>query len=334
MNARISLWLLILFIVGGIGTGYYFGSRTEGDRPDAPDVAGGDDVAATLTKLAAEHEALKAKHHELRTRFAEISRVDMAEYLRLQDADARLQKVNEILGKVFLLFMNYLMVDVPADQAAFAERAAGTERMPSEPSIETDTAKDRDDAADPQASSDGVQASTSPQPVAAAASWTAAESGLAGLTADKASAFLDKAVIKDLRPEIKNARAFNDGDQRFARLQGAYAGEVTFFDGKADPWKMELDTQASIEDGKPQGTNSVRLYKSDGQKFSDSSGGGKLDKQFINMASQSNAILLSTGMKHYFQLYHLEADDTLVGNYYELSEAGEFRHLGRVRLSR
>jgi hypothetical protein len=95
---------------------------------------------------------------------------------------------------------------------------------------------------------------------------------------------------------------------------------------------MELETHAEIVDGVVKGTHALRLFE-EGHNFSNSRGDGLL-KQYANLGADSAALIIEVSDKNYFQLYYIEAEDVLVGNYYETIGPGLYQRRGRVRLQR
>ncbi len=325
---------IVFGLVGALLLGFavgHFTADTFAPGKLTPLFAGEDDIQRLKhenERLTKAYDEIYTRHRAMQREFTAISQFDMEDYLRLKDVEQKFQKVNEILGKLFLIFVNELLVDAPREQIDFAKQAAGKNKVKEPVARSAPSELPSVDAAVPAGG-----AASPKKPAETAQDWVEAEQQLGAMTPEKLDSFLAAAAIKDLRPELKGAKAFTAADPRVAHLQGLYTGDVVFLDPKEAAWHMELDTSGDVQSGEVKGSEHIRLYK-EGNKFSDSNSEGSL-KGIFNPASNSQAIIIKTGGENrFFQLYYIESLDMLAGNFYEMSPAGEFSLKARVKLSR
>ncbi len=181
---------------------------------------------------------LEAKNKILANKLAELARVDLADYLRLQKEEEQFEKSRELLGKVFLVLFENLLSNIPQDQMEFARASAkesGSDNGDQKPS-NINSASVQGHAQISRAGDAGVRANSESQQGPA---WNSHEKDLALVQADKPEQFLASAVIKDMSAEIKGYKKFKPNDSRLNGLQGFFAGDLIFEDKRRKPWQIE-----------------------------------------------------------------------------------------------
>lgn len=331
MRLSFAIYLAIVTAVLGFVVGRR-GASDGGETP-SPDVA----AQAAALQSATELDALRKKLAAIERDLKSFALVDLDEYLRIQDAEARAQKLSTLLGELFVVLLNHALMAPPAEQETVMRQLGSGEPRDSgssEAAADAPAAGQTGDApggpTDNAAPAAEPGAPTSSRPGAA---WREAETGLDRVTLANADDFLAKAAIPDLRAELRNGRPFQKDDPRLASLQGLFSGEVTFLDGKEGPLTVELETAATeVEGGRIKGSYSVRTYKN-GERTGNSNSNGTLDG-IMNTSGASSALIVETGPERFMQLYYLPGQDAMIGNFYEMSTAKDSKLIGRVRLSR
>jgi hypothetical protein len=135
--------------------------------------------------------------------------------------------------------------------------------------------------------------------------------------------------IDGLADELKGARV-PSRDQMDA-ISGDFTGEVVFQNG-APPWQIEWHVEARLDNGEPKGKREIKLSQG-GKIISQIAGDGAMPVRAGG--GQSNAIFVPASAETgWFQLYPMEKEPTLVGNYYEKKGQQQFIPSGTVILRR
>jgi hypothetical protein len=321
---RASLLILPAFIAGLVSGS--FGSRFQNQIQDSTT------AHAEVAQLKAALEKTESQNTALQSQLARIVRVDLADYQRLQNEEAQFVKAKEILGKVFLVLFHNLLSDIPHDQLELAQALAASNQTP----VTSNTAENP-----PSAPKTEPADSSSPQPPAApptpakndaAAAWVHVEKDFGHINPNKADAFLQAAVIPDILREQGDAQSFSSQDTRLKAMQGHYSGEVTYLDPKRKPSSLEMTLSSEVQDGGQRGEFSVRLVDENGVQSS-MRGEGSID-QILKPVSPSKALIIRLYKTEFLQMYILENQGIILGNYYNEDKNGKVIHLGRFRLQR
>ncbi len=325
LQKKIPLWFgLPIFILGTMVASWLpLNPRFQKPQSNA-------DSAAYLS-LDELNSSLEAKNKNLTKQLTELARVDLADYLRLQKEEEQFKKSRELLGKVFLVLFENLLSNIPQDQMDFARASV---KDASSDAADQKTANIKSESGPglvpaSRAGAAGVQVNSDPQqgPV-----WYSHEKDLASVQADKPEQFLASAVIKDMGTEIKGYKKFKSNDSRLNGLQGFFAGDLIFEDKRRKPWRIEMTLNSEIAEGVPKGSMNLRIIQED-NNVSNGTGSGDL-RGIQQTASESKALIIHEGDKNFLQMYLLETQDSVIGNYYEQTDSGETKLLGHFTLRR
>ncbi|HYX38213.1 MAG TPA: hypothetical protein VE954_34360 [Oligoflexus sp.] len=318
------LWIVPAF-VAGVLLGLYGLGRSSGSGDDW------DQLRQQNAELQAALDSAKSERSHLQTELSRIASVDLADYLRLRKEEEQFQKSREILGKIFMVLFHNLLQGVPEDQVEFARSAAGTSTegtAASEPTPET--------ISESQVPAPAPEKSSIPTPEAQAtksgATWVQAEKDFGQLNLHKAESFLQSTAIQDVASESTGFRKFNSTDTRIAALQGTFTGDIVFLDPKRKPWNLEMTLNSETKDGIPSGQFIVRIVDDKGNP-STMSGNGDV-RAIVKPVSSSKALIVRITETRYLQMYILERQEIIIGNYYDEVQVGKVERVGSFRLQR
>lgn len=270
----------------------------------------------SIVTYAPAPDVYREKYESLQKKIAEIHKVDFEEYLNLKEQKAKYEKANEILGKIFVLFL-----------AEAGLKLTQQKDTPQQPQIAP--SKEAPLAEEPCAP---LKAGLSPVAKDEVA-WLKHEKivGPGKLSEDDTK----NLEIKDLFSVLKKAKPL--GLDAGVKISGNYAGSIQF-EGPPFLWLMnlELEVTGENESGFIEGKSKISLSEPNKEPFSTSKGDGNQD-QFLVPDNGSQAILLKIKAKnkdHYLQLYPSDNHRKLVGNFYESVSLDQFKKIGTVSLTR
>lgn len=314
MNRGFLLFVALAFAAGFWARGFWgLSSKSEGEIP-------------VLTEAS--------DHGELQ----KLVDVDVAEYYRLKDAEAKYQKADELLAKMVLIFLSDLGVRVHPETAASAKKAlanpieTGTPDGPSGAVVSNQPPPAPTPTKNAGSSSSDARSAT-PSPVATSA---AVEKSLSEVRNEAdISDFLNKTKYSSPDTLDKLSASFTNQHGNMNSFVGSFAGAalVTVSDsGATENWWVETTLRGRMRDGAPQGKQTVKISKN-GKIFSNSSDSGELDS--LRELPGSNAMIIAASPNIYFQLYHLTATDQVIGHLYRRdSRSKPLKHIGTMTLSR
>lgn len=280
--------------------------------------------SVALQSTPANLDAIKAK-------FQQIHDEDFQDYLRLKEHRAKYEKANEILGKIMVLFLAELGLKMNSGdiekiqeklQIANAEEFLPTSSSP------TQECRAGDSGSRLGQHSQQNQAGTNTNN----SLWKENEKSLRDPKSPKEiDDFLKKVEIEDFFSEIRSAKSV--GPQVLEKFVGVYEGTLTFKDPEREPFEVFVELDAEAKEGKNTGDYKVVLYRN-GEPMSQSTGNG--DVEFLKqVAGADKAIFLQIGGRSgYFQLYFVNGNKGLIGNYYAEKELANFVIQGQVSMTR
>lgn len=262
------------------------------------------------------------KYENLQKKIQQIHDVDFEEYVQLKEQKEKYLKADEILGKIFLVFL--AEAGLKLSQKNIQQLRGQGISLPKEPEkAVADTAETA-----PCKPTKGAFGSETKEDVA----WLKNEKifGADKLSEDEAKSL----EIKDLFSVLKKAQPM--GMATAQKINGVFDGSITF-DGPPFLWMMQLELEVTGENssGVVEGKFKVALSEPNKEPFSNSNSDGNQD-QFL-VTENSQAIFLKIKAKNkdnYLQLYITDGNRKLVGNYYEAVTLDQFKKIGTVSLSR
>lgn len=309
--------LILLGAVIGLSSGYLlFGARkTPPPAPLSQDTAQDpDETNSSESKLTP----------EVLRKLQDLSEKDIEDYLKLRDQRARYEKAEDILTRLLQIMITDLGLRIKHGQLEQLQDPASRLPLVESPIAQVPTPA-------PMQTPAPTPAQALPVKTAANAEWKRQGALLAEVRAESdVRDFLKKVEIADLYSELRQTTTLTQS--QLDLLNGAYAGEMTFDDGKQRPWGVELRLNGRLRNNQITGNHLLTLAK-DGKVFSRSAGRGNIT-DFTGFIGDPNALLVEAGGDNgYFQLYHFEKLGYLSGNYYQKVGAGNFRKVGTVVLS-
>lgn len=323
-NLKIAA-LTVSAFVAGIALGVYGSPRVQVSQTPH------EELRVERDELAARLQEVEEKRNHLQTELARIASVDFADYQRLQNEEAQFMKAKEILGKVFLILFHNVLAGVSDDQKQFAQALASGQELDSSVSVPVPTPEKSSVPLHPPVAPAGGDAPLK-SPVVGSAVWTQAERDFSSVNPEKADAFLQSTVIKDIMAEQVGSRPFRDDDTRLQAMQGYYTGELIFLDPKKKPWSMELSLSSETRNGKHTGSFMVRIVDEHGNQSRLGQEGGITE--LIKPVSDSKALIVRVYKTEFLQMYIFEKQGLIIGNYYNEVGDGKVEHLGRFKLSK
>jgi len=329
--------VVLTLMLFSIAAGFFIGKEVRDNKDDGASAELARQAELSLNQVNVrcdkQHQRLLAVEHEL----SRISEIDVTEYLRLKDADVKLAKLSEIMGKLFIVFLNYSLVSLPTEQVEFAKAQSGEKLLntttdgPATPSTPIGEDKGSADGSDAD-----HQIHTSPEVPAAKsngrAGWADAERAGSNPTMSNAKDFLEHTAIPDLRAALRDGPPFQEGDSRLAHILGAFSGQVSFFDAKRPKTRIELEVgPVEVSGSQVRGHLTLRTFK-DGVQAGTSNSNGNLD-DLMTSGSPSTALFLKWGEGKFFQLYYVDQQDGFVGNIYEMTATSDSKRIGTITLT-
>lgn len=261
------------------------------------------------------------KYENLQKKIQQIHDVDFEEYVQLKEQKEKYLKADEILGKIFLVFL--AEAGLKLSQKNIQQLRAQGVVLPKEPEKVTLGSE----AVPCTPTKSGVSGETKED-----VTWLKNEKILG---ADKLSEEEAKSLeIKDLFSVLKKAQPMGMGVAQ--KINGAFDGTINF-EGPPFVWVMQLELEVTGENssGVVEGNYKLKLSEPNKEPFSSSNGDGSQD-QFL-VTENSHAIFLKFKAKNkdnYLQLYVTDGNRKLVGNYYEAVTLDQFKKVGTVSLNR
>lgn len=245
----------------------------------------------------------------------QLANVDIDEYYRLKESEAKFRKADEIFGKIVAIFL--------ADLGLHVKSAGPVARAAVEPGKQPETAKA------PAAVSAPVAAAPAP------ASWQANEKGLLAVRSERGIAEeLERVKLPDPTATWNQALSFKNRKEQLQGLSGRFAGtgSVTT-DGQEQTWDITMQVDAQMKNEKLDGIFKAILSKN-GKTFSNSSSSGGI-RAFKEVAGESKTVLAEISPTLMFQLYYIKDLDQLAGHVYKRSsEDDAYQHIGTFTLKR
>lgn len=271
-----------------------------------------------LSQKFSKKEILKTSNDEKITAIEQLSKNDYQDYLRIKDADEKLKKADEILGKVMILFLADLSLHISQQK-----------NVPVSASVIENSAKPL--SVEPSSSVKANPSSTTENPVAVQPATVFNDKKITqAATMKEALSYLKQVETKDLKSVLSGN--FKVTTEQNLLLQGHYVGVITF-DDQTEPWRIEWDVNSDFRDGQLKGQSEIRLSNSK-KVFSRSRGQGDI-KDFSAWSKDSQAILVNSyGDDGYIQLYYLAHLNKFVGNYYLKDKSGSFKKVGTTFLEK
>ncbi len=317
--------LLIVFVfIAGLFSGMY------GPRLFSTSNQGLQELQNENVELRATLEKEQQQRAKLHDELKKIAEVDLVDYMRLKKEEEQFIKAKEILGKVFHVIFHSLLQGSPQEQQDFVKAVSASDAS---------AVHAPDQGSDKRTASalDEPSRTSTPVPTEAIkmnppASWTQVEEQMATLNPNKADAFLQAAAIKDIHSETKGYRKFEPTDTRLAALQGTYTGELVFLDPKKKPWTMEMTVMSDLVDGVPTGSFHFRIINDKGNE-SNTRGNGNL-RELMKPTTPSKALIVRIYETQFLQMYILENQEIILGNFYDETKVGTIELVGRVKMKR
>ncbi len=320
---KLTLLIIVVFIAG-LFTGMYSSKLLSTSHQGLQNLQSeNNELRATLEKEQKQRAAL---HDELQ----KIAEVDLVDYMRLKKEEEQFIKAKEILGKVFQVIFHSLLQGSPKEQQDFVNAVTASDapvaHTPDQGSeIRTTNAPEEPSRATTPAPTEAMKLNPS-------ASWTQIEGEMGTLNPNKADAFLQAATIKDIHSETKGYRKFEPTDTRLTALQGTYTGELIFLDPKKKPWTMEMTVMSDLVDGVPTGSFHFRIINEKGNE-SNTRGNGNL-RELMKPTTPSKALIVRIHETQYLQMYIMENQEIILGNFYDETKVGTIELVGRVKMKR
>ncbi|MGZ5279542.1 MAG: hypothetical protein ACXWC9_06350, partial [Pseudobdellovibrionaceae bacterium] len=232
-----------------------------------------------------------------------ISPEEIRQYLKTQDADQKLRKADEILGKIMQLLVaqvGYRLQKEDLDQfGKMPERVdnqpppAPVAKVPAP--VEAPTAEARTSGPRLTVQINGAQNETQVQRV------------LSGLGTN-------------FTQRLQQASVLND--EQVQNLNGSFEGSIVY-DKDQKVQRAVMTFAAELVDGKLNGSWSMEVFKLPGKSSGRSSGRGNLTKDF---SGNANEIFIEQGSA-YFQLVYFPRLDQWIGNFLE-NDKGRYNKVG------
>lgn len=266
-------------------------------------------------------DTYKLKYENLQKKIQQIHDVDFEEYVQLKEQKEKYLKADEILGKIFLVFL--AEAGLKLSQKNIQQLRQQGVVLPKEPE---------------KALLEAQEAPCKPTKGAAGAlikedvDWLKNEKifGADKLSEDEAKSL----EIKDLFSVLKKAQPMGMGVAQ--KINGAFDGTITF-EGPPFVWVMQLELEVTGENssGVVEGKYKSVLSEPNKEPFSSSNGDGTQDQFLVTENSQAIFMKLKAKNKdNYIQVYITDGNRKLVGNFYEAVTLDQFKKTGTVSLTR
>lgn len=273
---------------------------------------------------ATSEEMYKTKYENLQRQIQKIHAVDFEEYMSLKEQKEKYLKADEILGKIFLIFLAEAGLKLSQKDLQHVKNAAiGKTALPEEPIAQKEDFED------------SKKSAALPKPVVKP-EWIKYEKNLKAVNSAKDNEEQLKEVeIKDLFSALKNSKSM--GMDMAQKISGVFEGTVNL-DKDQEVWLMEMDleVQSMGPKGEIQGQHKVSFAEPGKDPFSTSNGGWDAGT-FLVPEGDSQAFFMkirAKGREGYLQLYFVDGYRKLVGNYYDPVSLDQFKKAGTVLLSK
>jgi hypothetical protein len=298
-----------LAILLAIAISFLFGLKFDSFRASAPVEAVTDTFYQT-------------KYENLKKQIEQIHAVDFEEYQNLKEQKAKYEKADEILGKIFLIFLAEAGLKLSTKEVSELKQATKNK------TVEPIMMADDHFAAEPQKKE-------SPIAKKSEMDWIKNEKVFPTLKgAKEIEDQLSATEIKDLFSVLKQSKTITADVAQ--KINGSFEGQVSL-DSAPYAWLLEVDFEVTGVSGPTDYAVKYAIRASDLNKepFSNSHGDGNPD--VFLMTDKSQAIFLkirAKGKENYMQLYLIDNDRKLVGNYYEAISLDQYKKAGTVALTK
>ncbi len=258
----------------------------------------------------------QANVEEIQTKLKSISENEYQDYLKLKDSAEKYKKADELLGKVMVLFLADLSINLKSSTTSVAA-VVKPEVVPVENKVEASVQIEKNQPAENKPNTQSI---------------AAAENKLiAAQTENEALKLLKSVEISDIGKDLHNTKPLSE--KQLNLVNGKFIGVVTFDDKNKEPWRIEWELHAELVNGKVTGTQLITL--SDSKKVFSRSRSNNLIQDFSAFAGDSSAILINSyGDDGYIQLYPFANTGKIFGNYYLKSKDNSFKKIGIVFLDK
>ena len=267
-----------------------------------------------------EEASYKEKYFSMRSRFEQVSKVDMEEYVQLKSQKEKYNKANQILGKMLIIFLAELGLKISGEARDYAEGVTNSpEKYAYKESAETKEFSKKN--------------LSNPSEEGVARGWIKKESSLKSINSrEEAIKFLEEVTFKNFSKSVEKSIFIKE--KHFQMLRGTYVGEIQITQPKTQTLGMEMTIEGASGQWREEGKTSIKLFKN-GQLESENTGSGQ-PKGYRSLSENSTAIIIHLGgSRGFVQLYRARSlGNTLIGNYYRQKEFGQVIKAGTVFLSR
>jgi hypothetical protein len=231
---------------------------------------------------------------DLKTKMDQLASVDMKEYQELKDEKEKYKKADEILGKVFLLFLADLGLKSGSPKANIADRAIDKNKIETSPSpsLVPVTPQALDILSKEKIGEASIDYDSSPQ---------------------KLIKFLEKHRLDKPKEIFKLTDYATTLNSAGKKIMGHYEGVLYRSDKTTEDIVLEINF--TFSKGKLEGTYSAQMIKN-GNPGSTSTGNG--DNQSIkNVPGKDNEIIIEMGGRESFaHLVYFSSGDYFLGDFY------------------
>ena len=251
-----------------------------------------------------------------------VSAEEIRQYLRIQNAEEKLKKADELLSKMIQIYVADLGLHLSPQEINQLQKPftknfsiANPKASPpsSEPQINLPAADEmKPKNLNPQMRQFRVE-------ILGAKDSTEAEQLIESLSSEKISSRVQSSG--ELQPDQVKA------------LNGHFKGQIVLLESASShndgPYSVDLDFQGEFRRSEVLGSGTLILKDAHGKQFSKGGYKGNLGKNF---SSSNESILIEIGGS-YLELIYFPQMDQFFGNYYNVSK-GLYQLVGRVHLQR
>lgn len=232
----------------------------------------------------------------LKDKFKDISEAEIKAYLQTQDANEKLKKADELLGKMMQVFVADLGLHLSQDDMKkFGQLPEPTPPRPSpkEAAPELPTAQ----AMRPQNLNPSVRR------LRVEILNANSEEQMQKITKEFAN--------QDFSKSLQNST--NLTPDEIQNLNGSFEGTISWLDPQKKPWRATMSFNGQQRDSQVKGKAQVIFFDDRGKQTSNSTSSGDLSKGFSQF---SDSILIECG-NQYLQLIYFPQANEFRGNLYE-----------------
>ena len=253
---------------------------------------------------------------QARKKFESLAQVEYQDYLNLKSAEEKYKKADEILGKVFQIFL--------ADLGIHVVRRTETVAAASQtPGLSSEQAPGSTITALPVGAPDVTGKAAAHPYIGGSLTVT-----LSGLNDEaQTTAFLKANEIEDFTQIIFDSKPMPKPPKT---LVGCYEGDIEFNDGKT--WQMKMSHAFEDSGAASSGTYFITMF-AQGQKDSRTRGNGVM-KDVRGIPSSPDSLLIQASPTDNFQLFYLPQSESFIGNIYQKQKDEKFVPKGKVTLHR